>query len=251
LARAALTRALALNDRLVEANVALGFMRWSFEWDWEGAEKALQRALSLDPNDSDALGQYSSYLILRTHFEEALELTRRIERLEPFWIGPKVYKGVWQFFARRYDVALDWLRQAQEMEPRLFVAPFFLGEAYRFMGRLDEAGTAYQRALALMGREPLILGRLGALYAAQGRLEAARRIVEELQALSKTRYVRPTLIADIYLALGEHNTMFEWLARAHEERDTTLALLKVHPTYDSVRSDPRFRRLLAAVGLGE
>jgi Flp pilus assembly protein TadD len=137
------------------------------------------------------------------------------------------------------------------MEPRLFVAPFFLGEAYRFMGRLDEAGTAYQRALALMGREPLILGRLGALYAAQGRLEAARRIVEELQALSKTRYVRPTLIADIYLALGEHNTMFEWLARAHEERDTTLALLKVHPTYGSVRSDPRFRRLLAAVGLGE
>ena len=186
--------------------------------------------------------------MLRGCFDEALELGLRLERLEPFWIGPRAYKGVWQLLARRYDVALDWLRQAQELEPRFFVAPFFLGDVYRFTNRLKEADAAYQRALDLMGRQPIILGRLGALRAAQDRPEAMK-IVGELRALSETRYVRPTIMADIYLALGERDAALTWLERACKERDTTLAILKIYPAYDPVRLDPRFQAVLEKIGL--
>lgn len=249
LVQAAVTKALKLNDRLVEAHVALGFSRWLFEWDWESSEEAFQRALRLDPNDPDALSQYSSYLVLRNRIYEALELIVRLERMDPFWIGPKVYKGVWQFLARRYDVAIDWLRQAQELEPRFFVAPLFLGDVYRFSGRLNEADAAYRRALELMGRQPLIFGRLGALRATQGRAEGAMKWLAELRSLSETQYVRSTIMADIYLPLGDRDAALMWLERACEERDTTLSLLRVHPAYDPVRSNPRFQAVLETVGL--
>lgn len=171
--------------------------------------------------------------------------------LDPFWIMPRVGVGIWLLAARRYDEAIDRLLQAQEMEPRLFVSSLFLGDACRFTGHFAEAHAAYQRVLDLIGCQPIILGRLGALHAAQNRPEAALKIVEELRVLAEKRHVLPSIVAGIYLALDDHDRAFLWLEKAYEERDTTLTLLGSWPAYDPVRSDPRFRQLLESVGLDE
>jgi hypothetical protein len=61
-----------------------------------------------------------------------------------------------------------------------------------------------------------------------------------LKELSKRRYIAPSVIAELYTALGEKELAFVWLDKAYEDHDFILVLLKVEPTFDNLRSDPRF-----------
>ena len=70
-----------------------------------------------------------------------------------------------------------------------------------------------------------------------------------LRETSKHGYVPPILFADTYALLGDKENAFAWLDKAFEERSTKLLDLKVDPDYDSLRSDPRFARLTAQIGL--
>ncbi len=249
LARDAAEKALALNNRLSEAHLALAYTYLAFEWDGPGAEDAFKQALALDPDNLDTIGNYASYLVLREQSEEALALTKRGEVLDPFWIMPRVARGIWLLAARRYEEAIDLFLQTHEMEPRLYIAPLFLGDAYLFTDRLNEAHEAYQCVRNLIGRRPIILGRLGALYAKQHQPDEAHKVIAELHVLAEKQHVLSSIVAGIYLALEEQDQAFRWLMHAFNERDTALVLLHLWPAYDPVRADPRFQALLDNVGL--
>jgi DNA-binding transcriptional ArsR family regulator len=56
-------------------------------------------------------------------------------------------------------------------------------------------------------------------------------------------------LAAMYVGLGETDRVFEFLARAFEERSAAMYQLKVDPIYDPFRGDARFRVLLEKMGL--
>jgi hypothetical protein len=57
------------------------------------------------------------------------------------------------------------------------------------------------------------------------------------------------VIAELYVALGDKDQAFAWLDKAYEDHDFILVLLKVQPSFDNLRSDPRFGALLKRIGL--
>jgi len=75
-------------------------------------------------------------------------------------------------------------------------------------------------------------------------LEDADLIVEE-----QTRIVPAGAVARIYMALGDRDYAFELLGQAAERHDQLMLNLKVDPTFDPLRSDPRFKELQVRVGL--
>lgn len=77
----------------------------------------------------------------------------------------------------------------------------------------------------------------------------ARQILSDLLALARTRYVSPGVMADTYLALGEHERAFPWLEQAYRERSNYIAYIMVDGADHSLRSDPRFKDLLRRIGL--
>ena len=89
------------------------------------------------------------------------------------------------------------------------------------------------------------------VYAASGRGDQARAILDRLKEQSQGGYVSPCDIAEIHAALGEKDQAFEWLEKAYEVRSSDLRFLKVSPLMDSLRSDPRFVDLLRRVGFAE
>ncbi len=92
-------------------------------------------------------------------------------------------------------------------------------------------------------------GLLGYAYAVAGQRSEAEKILEESNQLSRQRYVSPSHRALIYTGLGEKELAFEWLEKAYEDRNWVLVLLKVHPMFDPLRSDPRFTDLLQRMNL--
>ena len=73
--------------------------------------------------------------------------------------------------------------------------------------------------------------------------------MEELKLRRQKGYVPPGAFINPYLALGEYDEAFVWFERAYQEQSNILQFLKVHPFFDPVRSDPRFKDLSAASDL--
>ncbi|MGD9898966.1 MAG: tetratricopeptide repeat protein [Calditrichaceae bacterium] len=85
----------------------------------------------------------------------------------------------------------------------------------------------------------------GMAYAAAGLTKEARMILEKLLSLhAKGEYVRPDLIAIIYINLGDPDQAFAWLEKAYQQRTEELILINIDPLYDAVRTDKRFIALL-------
>jgi tetratricopeptide (TPR) repeat protein len=112
----------------------------------------------------------------------------------------------------------------------------------------EEAITEVNKALSVEGNTSTI-ALLGNTYALAGKREEARKLLGQLEALSKRKYVPPFFIAAIYIGLGEKDQAFEWLEKAYQERHPHQVNLKVQPVFDPIRSDPRYADLLRKVGL--
>jgi tetratricopeptide (TPR) repeat protein len=248
-AKSAARRALALDDSLAEAHASLGFILSFYDWDWGAAEREYQRAIELDPGYPTARQWYSGYLRAVGRHDEALNEMKRAQDLDPLSLATgrdmgRIFRSI-----RQYDRAIEQYRKVLELDPDFPSVYVHLGMAYEGKRMFKEAVAAFEKARSLPGSNPLVLGALGHGYAAAGNRREAEKLLEELGALSKRRYVSPISRALIHIGLGEKDRAFEWLGRAREDHDPWLAWLQADPIFDDLRGDPRFGILLKTVGL--
>jgi len=248
-ARTAASKALELDDQLAEAHSTLGVVKWFYDWDWSGAEKEFKRAIEINPNNADAHQTYGYYLSAMQRFDEALAEMSRARELDPLSIEKILATGDVLYQQRRLDQATEQYQKALEMDPNSGIAHWAIGNVYLQKGMYDEAIKEYQKSIPLSGDSQDEPASLAYAYALSGKKQEALRIIEDLKQRSKRSYISPTVIAFIYAGLGENDQAFEWLEKAYNGRDFILVLLKVEPTFDRLRSDPRFEDLLRRVGL--
>ncbi len=92
-------------------------------------------------------------------------------------------------------------------------------------------------------------GALGHAYAVSGQRADAERILLQLIAQSKQRYVAPYDIAVIHLGLGNLPRAFEYLEKAFEDHSHWLIFLRADPRFESVHNDRRYQELLRRMHL--
>ena len=146
------------------------------------------------------------------------------------------------------NTSLDLRRKTTEMEQSFYYAHWRLGIAYEMKGSLQEAITEYQKARQL-NRDPQMLALLGHTLAASGKRDEALRTLDQLKEIAKQRYVSAYSFAIVYEALGDKDQAFQWLERSYQDRAFEMAILKVDPLLDNLRSDPRFADLVQRVRL--
>jgi TolB-like protein/DNA-binding winged helix-turn-helix (wHTH) protein len=237
-------RALELDDGLGEAHVALANALW-LEWDWAGADREFKRGTEL--NASSAHMHFGRFLAQTGRTQEAIVEAQRAIELDP--LSPETLTNVAFIYVmtRRYDQALECARRASEGRPAGAVFHAFLGKE-----QYQDAIAEYERAIA---EDRRILenvggrGHLARAYVKLGRLAEAHQILSELQVQVEKDALGAYEVAFLYGALGNKDEAFRWLDKAYEQRDPGLMYLKVDPTMDPLRSDPRFRALVRRVGL--
>jgi Tfp pilus assembly protein PilF len=242
-------KALELDDMLAEAHAMLGVLRAS-EHDWKGAEREFRQAVELDPKSLDVSSWYDSYYLApMRRLDEAIAASRRALELDPLSAFPQWRLGLRYHWTRQWDRAIAQFRNALELDPNYFWAHCLLGVAYASTGKFDEGIRALETAAALMGHMPFVLGCLAGAYALAGRTGETRKLLVELQDLAQKAYVGPYSFALIYGALGEIDSVFEWLEKAVDDRDSGIFYLQAEPGWDGLRSHPRFQALLRKMNL--
>ena len=249
-------RALAIDPNLAEALTSLAKIKLSYEWDWTGAESEFRKALELKPGYATAHQWYGVYLSEMGRHDESLGQRKRALELDPLSLSISTGLGRAYFWARRYDEAIEHLQRTLQQDPKYADTHWSLGLAYEGKKMYAEAIASYQSAISLSKTaefpegKPEMIAALGHAYAAAGRRDEALKIIEQLKTLiAQQRYVSPYSIALIYAGLGEKDMAFEWLDRAHNERDESYIHLKVDPRLDDLRSDPRFTERLQLIKL--
>jgi tetratricopeptide (TPR) repeat protein len=249
-AEEAAVKALELDNTLAEAHAALGNTHF-YNWNWTLAEQSFKRAIELNPSSAEAHSIYSRYLSAKGRAEEAIAEANRAQELDPLSLYISTVRGNVLANARHSDEAIEQLRRVIELEPNNYRAQWFLGHAYVDNRRFDEAIATSEKAVVLSSRasRPSALGMLGMCYGLAGRKVEANKMLDELLELNRRRYVTPVAVAWVYIGLGDKDRAFAWLEKAYQERSYHMAYLKVIPTADSLRSDPRFDDLLRRMAL--
>ena len=247
-AEEAATKAVQLDSGLAEAYSALGYVK-HFNWEWTAAENHFKHAIELNPNYANAHNFYANYLMSRGRIDESIAASNRARELDPFSLSISAQRGFLFENARRYDEAIEQLRNVIAMDSSHYQALWILGHTYAANKQFDEAVAAAEKAVAVSERTPGALGMLGLAYGLAGRKAEATKILNELLELNKTRYVTPAAFVNVYIGLGDKEQAFVWLEKAYQERSNYVAFLKVFPLLDPLRSDRRFNDLIQRVGL--
>jgi len=249
-ARAAATRALALDETLAEAHTSLARVLRN-DGDLAGAEREFRRAIEINPNYALAHSWYAITVLLESgRVEDAMREARLGVELEPHSaMRHSNLAGVF-LTARRYDQAIAEYEKAVEMQD-WEAWHRFIGSAYLGAGRFDEAIRHFTRAIEgeQNARTPGDLGALGHVYARQGNRSEALRIRDRLLRTPRTGSVWEGL-AIVYAGLGDKDRAFDALERARAAgfRLFRYPPLKTDPLFDPLRSDPRFADLLKRLG---
>jgi eukaryotic-like serine/threonine-protein kinase len=250
-AKEALDRALDIDADLAQAYACRGCARSVYDWAWADAEHDFRRAIALNAWYPTAHHWYAiNHLVPLGRFAEATDELLRALELDPLALAIKTSLGMKDYFANHYDEAARALLKTIELDDRFGLARLFLGATYTEQFRYAEALTELEAAVRLSGPSPEVLAAIGYLHGRSGNVDGARRVLDDLSRLSRQRYVSPSRVAQVYLALGQRAEALDRLRAAHAERAADLAWLGVRPVFASLRTEPEYQAIVGAMGLG-
>ncbi len=238
------------DENSAEAHTSLAHVKSTQDWDWLGAEREFQRALALDPRYPTAHHWYAmSCLAPLGRHDQACEEMTLAQALDP--ISSIIARDLARiyYYKQDYETALEQCDHAIELNPHFSPAYWILGLVQEQRGEFDESAAAFQRAIQLAPRSPLMQAALGRTFALSGKQTEALRILQDLHKLAEKRYVSPFDLASLHFALGQDEDGFQWLTKAFQDRSFELISLRADPRWGSLRGNPRFQKLFDLLGL--
>jgi TolB-like protein len=247
-ASSAAIRAVMLDPASPDALATLGWHLLLHNFDWEGAEDALRRALMIEATHATALHWYSHLLSWQGKHDEAINAARLALDADPLSLLIKTNLNYVLLDARRWDEAI---LQAEDIlssgdYPSLFGNNWIGMLRAR---RAEEAAVLVVRWAEATGRDLESAQELGELFI---RSMAYGEDVELTDELIERTGIGAE-VPEVYAALGDAENTIRSLEEALFTGVGFRSLLSmgINPSYDFVRDDPRFVALLKEIGLAE
>ncbi len=246
-AEEAARKALALDENLAEAHVALGQPYVSFApYNFSLGERELRRAIGLSPSLAVARFYLGLSLVRQGHLDEGLAEFLKARELDP--LSSTIARNVANpyYLKRDYVRALELLRQANELGPALSTT-WEIG-VYIQNRLFNETLAELEKAKRERKNDSILIYSTGMVYAAQGKRAEALQIIKELEEISGASLSQAHWMAKIYAALNEKELALTWLERGLAA-GAVGAFYKDEPVWDPIRNDPRFADLVRRMGI--
>ena len=234
LADEATRKAIELDDSLPEAHLARAD-HVTFSWNWREAEQEFRRAIELDPNSANAHYLYAfALLVPEKKFDRALEEFRIALSLDPLSPIMNTNYAATLMNAHRFPEALAQFQKTLERDPTFGPAHHKLSQLYAIAGDFPNAVSELKKFAPEPGTwSPDAKG---------------------FRDLALHAFDQPEQFAWAALALsvtGDRNRALEYLEKAQSNHEIEVVLCIRYPSLDPIRSDPRYKALVAHLGLPE
>jgi TolB-like protein/DNA-binding winged helix-turn-helix (wHTH) protein/Flp pilus assembly protein TadD len=246
-AKAAATKAIALDGTLGEAHISLAFGLDNFDWDWESAGREFTRGIELNPGYATGHEWYGWHLAALGRHGEAVAEVEKASSLDP--LSPSIGADLAEelLVAHRFDEAIKQSRNTMILDPFFAPAHYVLGQALVQKHNYKEAIAELQKAIELSPGSTAFTANLAYAYAVSGMRDEAVKILNDLKNRSPQAFSNAPEIAMVYVGLGEKDQAMAWLEKGYAERFSPWVLMR--PCFDPLRSDPGFQDLLRRIGL--
>ena len=245
LAREAAERALAVDERMDLAWSTLSYLKKKYDWDWEGAEVAMNKALQLEPNNTDVLLGTASVASTLGQLDRSIDLFERAVALDPLGLVALSSLAYRYVVRGRYEDGLEMFERLLALRPDDVRTRRDIAETYLRSGDLD-------RAWQEMNKLP-DSGWLNSLKAevlfAMGKEDESRVLTRDF--LNTPVEIGTYAKAMIHAVRGENDSAFEFLDVAFEQRDSRLANILLDVPMHHLEADPRYPVFLEKLGLLE
>lgn len=249
-AKAAVRRALELDEGLAEAHATLGVILALYDWDWPGAERESMRSIELNGSSSVSRDVYAFYYLRPVgRIAEAIAQIQQALALDPLSVLIRVHLGFLFYIDRKNEHSIAQFRKVLEMNPQYYLAHAMMGNVYALAGEFDAALACYRRAREADANSKFVDSLEAMTLAFAGRRGEAGAMLDRIARRAADDYVSPVSIAYIHTALGDKDRAFENLGRAVFDRDPNVLGLKSNPIFDSLRTDARYEALLEKMRL--
>jgi len=244
-------KAIELDPDHPESHLSLATIKFFHNWDFEGAEISLNKAISLSLNSSLINQVHGWFLIAKGDFNKAIEKMEQALILDPLSLPIISNLADAYAFAGRFQQALEQYDKAIEMDSHFRRAFDGKGMLYLAMGEYDKAIENFLQYHKLIGHPLKGLSALGHAYAAAGQKEKALECLQKIQQREKAEPDKLLHMdyAFIYAGLGDNDKAFDYLNKTFEERMGIACLGMIfcirYPMLNELRSDKRFNELTA------
>ncbi len=234
LADEATRKAIELDDSLPEAHLARAD-HVTFSWNWREAEQEFRRAIELDPNSANAHYLYAfALLVPEKKFDQALEEFRIALSLDPLSPIMNTNYAATLMDAHRYPEALGQFQKTLERDPAFGPAHHKLAHLYAEKGDFANAVDQLKQFAPTPGTwSPDAKG---------------------FHDLALQAFNQPEQMAWAALALsvtGDRNRALDYLEKAQSSHEIEVILCFRYPSFDPIRTDPRFKAVVGQLGLPE
>ena len=245
-AKQAGVQAIALDPALGEAHTSLAKVTEGYEWRVTEAESMYLRAIGLNPGYATAHYWYGMYLDSSGRHAEAFDEIRRAQLLDP--LSPMINWAAGHMLEveGRQTEAMEQYRRADDLIPRNIDTLRYLMLGAARIGRYGDVEVVLREG-ELARNDVVSQIVLAGIHGAHGRINEGLQLLERVERRVASVYVPPIQISTAYLMLGQADRAFAWLDEALIQRDSQLLSLGSDPFFQSLRTDPRFQRLLERV----
>lgn len=241
--------AVELNPSLAEAHASLAVVAYRHDWDFQTADREFQEAITLNPSYSRAHQWYGVFLAYMGRFDQAFSELTRAQSLDPF--SPIIQSdiAVTYYLNHQNQEAVTRLHNILEANPDFIPALTNLGYILAASGKYPEARVELQRVAALSGNKSYLETLAPLVSEASGNHRQSQKQIEDILHNWKPNEDADARVAFLYSEMGDKENTLHYLEMAYRNRSWSLVLIKEEPTFDFLRSDPRFQSLEKQIGL--
>jgi TolB-like protein/Flp pilus assembly protein TadD len=244
-------KALELDDTIAESHIAKANAYLLYDWKWDQACTALEKAIDLNPAIMEAYHLLGLYNIAVGKKEKAVQLLEQAEQIDPLSPGITLTLGSMYTFARRFDDSIKQADKLLEIDPEMRAALEMKAWSTGMKGNWAQALPLFKEVHRLINHP--LKGLMGLAFA-YGILGYREEALSCIQKLEQRQMEEPNSVVDADLAaawygLGDRDKTFYYLNQCIDKKIGPVSYFIEYPAFDGIRNDPRYRELKTRMGL--